>query len=131
LKVVLLDYTRGLISSRKIEQACRENIIFMALACGQRPDHSTIAAFVSSMQDQILPNIFVSLRSRSRMFFTSTLRADMSIQLSWISKTSAGSAIAAPGRWIASQSKMVQCQMMVGWRIRNVLTESMNPNAQK
>jgi len=55
LKVVLLAYSRGLISSRKIEQACRENIIFMALTCGQQPDHSTIAAFVSSMKDQILP----------------------------------------------------------------------------
>ena len=54
-KVVLLAYSRGLISSRKIEQACRENIIFMALACGQYPDHSTIAAFVSSMKEQILP----------------------------------------------------------------------------
>jgi transposase len=55
LKVVLLAYSRGLISSRKIEQACRENVVFMALACGQQPDHSTIAAFVSSMQDEILP----------------------------------------------------------------------------
>jgi transposase len=54
LKIVLLAYSRGLISSRKIEQACGENIVFMALACGQQPDHSTIAAFVSSMQDQIL-----------------------------------------------------------------------------
>jgi transposase len=32
LKVVLLAYARGLISSRKIEQACRENVTFMALA---------------------------------------------------------------------------------------------------
>ncbi|MFA4917341.1 MAG: IS1182 family transposase [Syntrophales bacterium] len=55
LKVVLLAYSRGLISSRKIEQACRENVVFMALACGQHPDHSTIAAFVSSMKDEILP----------------------------------------------------------------------------
>jgi transposase len=55
LKVVLLGYSRGLISSRKIERACRENVTFMALACGQRPDHSTIAAFVSSMKDEILP----------------------------------------------------------------------------
>ena len=55
LKVVLLAYSRGLISSRKIEQACRENVVFIALACGQQPDHSTIAAFVSSMQDEILP----------------------------------------------------------------------------
>jgi transposase len=55
LKVVLLAYSRGLISSRKIEQACRENVVFMALACGQHPDHSTIATFVSSMKDEILP----------------------------------------------------------------------------
>ena len=53
LKVVLLGYARGLISSRKMEQGCRENVTFMALACGQRPDHSTIAAFVSSMQEEI------------------------------------------------------------------------------
>ena len=55
LKVVLLGYARGLISSRKIEQACRENVGFVALACGQQPDHSTIAAFVSAMKGEILP----------------------------------------------------------------------------
>jgi transposase len=55
LKVVLLAYSRGLISSRQIERACCENVIFMAVSCNQRPDHSTIAAFVSSMKDQILP----------------------------------------------------------------------------
>jgi transposase len=55
LKVVLLAYSRGLISSRKIERACRENVVFIALACGQQPDHSTIAAFVSSMKEEILP----------------------------------------------------------------------------
>jgi transposase len=27
----------------------------MAMSCNQRPDHSTIAAFVSSMKDQIKP----------------------------------------------------------------------------
>src|SRR5262245_5711432 len=37
-----------------IEQACRENITFMALACGMLPDHSTIAAFVSSMHEEIV-----------------------------------------------------------------------------
>ena len=55
LKVVLLAYSRGLVSSRKIEQACRENVVFIASACGQHPGHSTIAAFVSSMKDEILP----------------------------------------------------------------------------
>lgn len=53
LKVILLAYSRGMISSRQMEQACLENIIFMALACGYSPDHSTIAHFVSSMQKEI------------------------------------------------------------------------------
>ena len=55
LKVILFAYSRGLIHSRRIEQACRENVTFMALSGNQRPDHSTIAAFVSSMKDEILP----------------------------------------------------------------------------
>ena len=55
LKVVLFAYSRGLISSRRIERVCRENVTFMALSGNQRPDHSTIAAFVSSMKDEILP----------------------------------------------------------------------------
>ena len=51
LKIILLGYSRGIVSSRPLERACRENIIFMALTCGQEPDHSTIAAFVSSMKN--------------------------------------------------------------------------------
>ena len=54
LKIVLLGYARGLLSSRKLERACRENILFMALSCGQVPDHATIASFVSSMENEIL-----------------------------------------------------------------------------
>ena len=55
LKIVLFAYSRGLTGSRRIEQACRENVTFMALACGQKPDHSTICAFVSSMKHEIMP----------------------------------------------------------------------------
>jgi transposase len=53
LKVVLLAYSKGMISSRQIERACHENIIFMALSYNKAPDHSTIAAFISSMQNEI------------------------------------------------------------------------------
>ena len=60
LKVVLLAYSRGLTSSRPIERACKENVTFMALSCDTRPDHSTIAAFVSSMQDEI-PSLFADV----------------------------------------------------------------------
>ena len=55
LKVVLLGYSRGLMSSRKIERACCENVTFMAISCNQRPDHSTLASFVASMKDEISP----------------------------------------------------------------------------
>ena len=41
LKVVLFGYSRGFISSRQIERACKENVTFMALTCGEQPDHST------------------------------------------------------------------------------------------
>jgi transposase len=57
LKVILLAYAKGMISSRQIERACHENIIFIALSYGYAPDHSTIAAFISSMQNEI-PSIF-------------------------------------------------------------------------
>ncbi len=53
--MVLLGYSRGLISSRQIERACKENMTFMALTCGEHPDHSTIAGFVSSMEEDIKP----------------------------------------------------------------------------
>ncbi len=53
LKVILFAYARGIIASRKIEQACRENITFMALACGQVPDHSAVAAFVAFLKEEI------------------------------------------------------------------------------
>jgi len=55
LKIVLFAYSRGLTGSRRIEQACRENVVCMALSCGVKPDHSTIAAFVFSMKAEIAP----------------------------------------------------------------------------
>jgi transposase len=53
IKIVLFGYSRGMLSSRSLERACYENITFMALACGQKPDHSTIATFVSSIDKEI------------------------------------------------------------------------------
>jgi transposase len=55
LKVILFAYSRGLVHSRQIERACKENVTFMALSGMQFSDHSTIAAFVSSMKDEVLP----------------------------------------------------------------------------
>ena len=33
IKIVLFGYSRGMLSSRSLELACKENITFMALAC--------------------------------------------------------------------------------------------------
>src|SRR5665811_330858 len=55
LKIILLAYSKGIISSRKIETACKENILFMALSCQQCPDHSKIAEFISTMKEEIQP----------------------------------------------------------------------------
>ena len=55
LKIILLAYSKGIISSRKIEAACKENILFMALSCRQSPDHSKIAEFISAMKEEIEP----------------------------------------------------------------------------
>lgn len=47
LKIVLLGYSRGLISSRRMEAACRENVVFMAVSGGEMPHFTTLAGFVA------------------------------------------------------------------------------------
>jgi transposase len=61
LKIILFAYSRGMLHSRPIERACKENITFMALSCGQCPDHSTIAGFVSSMGTEQITNLFTQV----------------------------------------------------------------------
>lgn len=55
LKIVLYAYSRGITSSRDIEQCCRENIVFMALSADSQPHFTTIASFISSMAEEITP----------------------------------------------------------------------------
>jgi hypothetical protein len=54
LKIVLFAYSRGIISSRRIAQACRENVIFMAQSADTRPHFTTIADFISGMDREIV-----------------------------------------------------------------------------
>lgn len=61
LKVVLLAYARGILHSRRMERACKENVTFMALSCGQKPDHSTLAAFVSEMGEERIVDLFTQV----------------------------------------------------------------------
>jgi len=53
LKIILYCYSRGIITSRKIEKTCRDNIIVKALAENCEPDHSTIAEFISTNSEAI------------------------------------------------------------------------------
>jgi transposase len=53
LKIVLLAYSRGMISSRAIERACRENVLFMAISGDSAPQFTTIAKFVRELGPDI------------------------------------------------------------------------------
>jgi len=52
LKIVLLAYSRGVISSRRIERLCRENVLFMAISGDSAPQFSTIATFVRELGEE-------------------------------------------------------------------------------
>jgi transposase len=53
LKIVLLAYSRGIVSSRAIEAACRHNVLFMAVSGDAAPNFTTLAAFVSELGEAI------------------------------------------------------------------------------
>ena len=55
LKIVLLAYSRGLISSRSIEHACLHHIQFIALSGDTQPSYTHIAKFVRELGQQIQP----------------------------------------------------------------------------
>lgn len=60
LKVVLFAYSRGIVSSRDIEQACRENVTFMALSGDNAPHFTTVASFIRELKDEIA-NLFTQV----------------------------------------------------------------------
>jgi transposase len=55
LKVVLFAYSRGIVSSRDIERACRDHITFIALSGDSAPHFTTFAAFVSTLGTEVGP----------------------------------------------------------------------------
>src|SRR3954468_22571026 len=54
LKVVLYGYYKGMISSRALAEACRRNVVFMALSADTRPHFTTLAGFVSELDGEIV-----------------------------------------------------------------------------
>lgn len=53
LKIILFAYSQGIISSRTIERACREQVTFIALCGDNAPHFTTIARFISELVDDI------------------------------------------------------------------------------
>ena len=53
LKIVLLAYSRGLIGSRRIEAACRQNVLFMAISGDSQPHFTTLAAFIAELGNEV------------------------------------------------------------------------------
>jgi transposase len=53
LKIVLLAYSRGIVSSRGMEATCRHNVLFMAICGDSVPHYSTLATFVSSLGEAV------------------------------------------------------------------------------
>ncbi|HEX9723491.1 MAG TPA: transposase, partial [Vicinamibacteria bacterium] len=53
LKVILLGYSRGITSSRRIAALCEQNVLFMAVSADSHPHFTTVADFVSSCHEEI------------------------------------------------------------------------------
>lgn len=54
LKIVVFGYYKGIISSRKLAEACQRNVQFKALTADTEPHFTTIADFVASMDKEIV-----------------------------------------------------------------------------
>jgi transposase len=67
LKVVLLAYSRGLISSRAISQACLHNVQFIALSGDSQPCYTHIEKFMRELGEQIKPLFTQVLLTCDRM----------------------------------------------------------------
>lgn len=53
LKIVLYGYYKGIVSSRKLAEACERHVVFMALTADTRPHFTTIADFIAQMHREV------------------------------------------------------------------------------
>jgi transposase len=67
LKIVLLAYSRGLVSSRSIEHACLHHVQFIAISGDSQPSYTHIAKFVRELKGQIQPLFTQVLLTCDRM----------------------------------------------------------------
>jgi transposase len=57
-KLIIYAYTDKIYSSRRIEKAARENILYMWLCGGNTPDFKTINSFRSERMKDVIENVF-------------------------------------------------------------------------
>jgi len=60
LTLLVWGYSRGVVSSRKIEAACREDVSFRVICGNQVPDHTTIAR-LRQRHEQVAKDLFVQV----------------------------------------------------------------------
>src|SRR5688572_11018013 len=54
LKIVLFGYYKGMISSRRLAEACERNVQFKALTADSQPHFTTIADFIARMDKEVV-----------------------------------------------------------------------------
>lgn len=62
LTLLVWAYSRGVVSSRAIERACREDVAFRVICANRAPDHSTIARF-RQRHEAVASELFVQVLS--------------------------------------------------------------------
>ncbi len=50
---MLLAYSKGIVRSRDIEAACRDNVVFIAMSGDSHPHYTTIAQFVATLSEPV------------------------------------------------------------------------------
>jgi len=53
MSVIMLAFSEGIFSCRKIEEKCQRDIYYMFLTEQRKPDHSTIARFIQKYKEEI------------------------------------------------------------------------------
>lgn len=60
LTLLVWGYSRGMVSSRAIERACREDVAFRVICANHAPDHTTIARF-RQRHEAVAEDLFVQV----------------------------------------------------------------------
>ena len=121
LKVIVYGYLSNIYSSRKIEEALQQNIHFMWLAAGARPDHNTINRFRSNRLQDVLKGIF------SQIVLLLAEQGVLSLRQAYIDGTKLESAANRYtfvwGKSIKASQERIQQQLHERWQYANQVAQ--------